>query len=305
MWYTGDENLVEWEPLLIYINGELVPEAQAKISVFDHGHLYGDGAFEGIRAYGGRIFKMWEHVDRLFKSAHHLDIQIPVDRQGLGEAILRTARANDLVDGYVRVTLTRGVGLGLDPKKIKNPNLIIISSLLALYPQEMYDNGLEVVTVSQRVPPAQALEPRIKSLGKYVGNILAKMEANRAGAGEGLMLNCEGYVAEATGDNIFLIRKGALVTPPTHAGILEGITRGTAMDLARKIGIPVFEEGMTLYDVYNADECFLTGTAAEIIPAVKVDGRLIGNGKPGPITKRLIQEFRAFVAEEGVPVGHS
>jgi branched-chain amino acid aminotransferase len=289
---------------LININGQLVPEAEAKISVFDHGLLYGDGAFEGIRAYGGRIFKLSEHVDRLFRSAHHLAIEVPVSKEELAQAILSTARANGITDGYVRLTLTRGVGLGLDPKKIKHPNLIIIASQLELYPQSMYENGLEVVTVATRIPPAQALEPRIKSLGKYVNNILAKMEANRAGAGEGLMLSCDGYVAEATGDNIFIICGGSVFTPPPHVGILEGITRATAMELARKIGIPVHERLLTLYDVYNADECFLTGTAAEFIPAVKIDGRLVGSGRPGPITKRLIAEFRALVAEEGVPIGH-
>lgn len=287
----------------IYINGELVPDSQAKVSVFDHGLLYGDGAFEGIRAYGGRVFKLREHVDRLFRSAHHLAIDVPVDRDGMQEAILRTARANGIVNGYIRVTLTRGVGLGLDPKNIRNPTLIIIASELALYPREMYETGLEVVTVALRVPPAQALEPRIKSLGKYINNILAKMEANRAGAGEGLMLSCDGYVAEATGDNVFIVCNGTLLTPPAHIGILEGITRGTVMELARKVGIPVCERLLTLYDIYNADECFLTGTAAEVIPAVKVDGRTIGSGRPGPITQRLTAEFRALVAEEGVPIG--
>ncbi|HOM80396.1 MAG TPA: branched-chain-amino-acid transaminase [Armatimonadota bacterium] len=286
----------------IYINGELVPEAEAKVSVFDHGLLYGDGAFEGIRAYGGRIFRLHEHVDRLFRSAQHLAIQVPVTRDGLAEAILRTARANNLTDGYIRVTLTRGVGLGLDPKNITNPTLVIIASQLALYPREMYENGLELVTVALRVPPAQALEPRIKSLGKYVNNILAKMEANRAGAGEGLMLSSDGYVAEATGDNIFILCKGEMFTPPAHVGILEGITRAAAMELARRLEIPVSERMLTLYDIYNADECFLTGTAAEIVPAVKVDGRLIGTGRPGPLTKRLMAEFRALVAEEGVPI---
>ena len=225
---------------------------------------------------------------------------MPVTRDGLAEAILRTARANNLRDGYIRVTLTRGVGLGLDPKKITDPTLVIIASQLALYPREMYENGLELVTVALRVPPAQALEPRIKSLGKYVNNILAKMEANRAGAGEGLMLSSDGYVAEATGDNIFILSGGEMLTPPPHVGILEGITRATAMELARKLEIPVSERMLTLYDIYNADECFLTGTAAEIVPAVKVDGRLIGTGRPGPLTKRLMAEFRALVAEEGV-----
>lgn len=288
--------------MLININGELVPEAQAKISVFDHGHLYGDGAFEGIRAYGDRVFKLYEHVDRLRRSAHYLDIAPLPDREALAQEILRTVRANEDVQ-YVRVTLTRGVGLGLDPKNIKNPQLIIIAAKLNLYPREMYENGLSVATVSVRVPPPHALEPRIKSLGKYVGNILAKLEANRMGAGEGLMLNSEGYVAEATGDNLFVIQNGALLTPPAYAGILEGITRATTMDLARKIGITVSEQQLTLFDVYNADECFLTGTAAEIIPAVKVDGRKIGPGVPGPITKRLMAEFRSLVAEEGVPIG--
>lgn len=289
--------------MLVYINGELVPEDQAKVSVFDHGLLYGDGAFEGIRVYGGRIFKLHEHVERLFRSAHHLAIEVPLDRAGLTEAVLRTARANEMVDGYIRITLTRGVGLGLDPKQIRNPTLVIIASKLSLYPKEMYENGLEIVTTFLRVPPAQALEPRIKSLGKYINNILAKMEANRAGAGEGLMLSCDGYVAEATGDNIFIVDKGSLATPPAYIGILEGITRATTMELARQIGIPVSERLLTLYDIYNADECFLTGTAAELIPAVKVDGRKIGNGRPGPITRRLMEEFKALVEREGVPIG--
>ncbi|MBI3945116.1 MAG: branched-chain-amino-acid transaminase [Armatimonadetes bacterium] len=297
--------------MLVYINGEMVPEDQAKVSVLDHGLLYGDGAFEGIRIYGDRIFKLREHVDRLFRSACHLAIPIEVGgerltREDVENAIFRTVQANPAESPgearYIRVTLTRGVGLGLDPTNIHHSTLIIIVSKLRLYPPEAYENGLEVVTVSLRIPPAQALEPRIKSLGKYVNNILAKMEANRAGAGEGLMLSCDGYVAEATGDNIFIVEKGTLATPPTHIGILEGITRSTAMGLARKVGIPVAERLMTLYDVYNADECFLTGTAAELIPAVKVDGRAIGNGRPGSITRRLIAEFRELVAEEGVPI---
>ncbi|MDH7568373.1 MAG: aminotransferase class IV, partial [Armatimonadota bacterium] len=193
-------------------------------------------------------------------------------------------------------------GLGLDPKNIKNPTLIIIADQLKLYPPKAYEEGLDMVTLALRVPPPQVLEPRIKSLGKYIGNILAKMEANRAEAGEGLMLSCDGYVAEATGDNVFIIENGALATPPAYVGILEGITRATAMELARRIGIPVAERMMTLYDIYNADECFLTGTAAEVIPVVTVDGRTIGTGKPGPVTQRLIAEFRDLVKKEGTVI---
>ena len=287
---------------VVYLNGELVPEEDARVSVYDHGLLYGDGAFEGIRVYSGKVFKLREHIVRLYRSAHAMMINLPITEEEMEQAILTALRTNGVMDGYVRITITRGVGLGLDPRVCKTPTVIIMTDRLALYPEEMYNEGLQVVTVSTRVPPAQALEPRIKSLGKYVINIQAKIEANRVGAGEGLMLNTEGYVAEGTGDNIFLVRDGKLVTPPPYAGILEGITRNVVMGLARDMGIPVEERLFTLFDVYVADECFLTGTAAEVIPVVKVDGRTIGTGRPGEMTTRLIEAFRTLTRAEGVPI---
>lgn len=285
-----------------YINGEFVPAEDAKITVYDHGLLYGDGAFEGIRIYSGKVFKLREHITRLYRSAHVLMIDLPITEEEMVQAVLTTARTNKVVDGYVRITVTRGVGLGLDPKGIKGPaTVIIMTDRLSLYPEEMYKEGLKVVTVSTRVTPAQSLEPRIKSLGKYVANIQAKIEANRVGAGEGLMLNVEGYVAEATGDNIFLVKDGKLITPPPYAGILEGITRNIVMELARNMGIKVKEKLFTLFDVYTADECFLTGTAAEIIPVAKLDDRTIGTELPGEMTNRLIEAFHALTKVEGVP----
>lgn len=286
---------------VVYINGKFVPEEDAKISVYDHGLLYGDGAFEGIRVYSRKVFKLREHIARLFRSAHALMIELPITPQELEEAILTALRTNDLTDGYIRLTISRGVGLGLDPRGVKNPTIIVMTDKLSLYPQEMYRDGLMVVTVSTRVPPAQALEPRIKSLGKYVCNIQAKLEANRVGAGEGLMLNVEGYVAEATGDNIFLVSGGKLITPPPSAGILEGITRNTVMELAEGMGIAVVEKMFTQFDVYIADECFLTGTAAEVIPVSVVDGRTIGSGKPGEMTKKLMAAYHELTRTTGVP----
>ncbi len=287
---------------VVYLNGELVPEPEAKVTVYDHGLLYGDGVFEGIRAYSGKVFKLSEHIARLHQSAHALMINLPMTQEEMEQAVLKTLRANEISDGYVRITITRGVGLGLDPRGVTNPTVIIITDKLALYPEEMYRDGLHVVTVSTRVTPAQSLEPRIKSLGKYIVNIQAKIEANRVGAGEGLMLNTEGYVAEGTGDNIFIVKDGSILTPPPYVGILEGITRNTVMDLARGMGILVEEELLTLFDVYTAEECFLTGTAAEVIPVVKVDGRTIRTGQPGEITKRLMESFRALTRTEGVPI---
>ena len=287
---------------VVYINGEHVPVEDATVTVYDHGLLYGDGAFEGIRAYSGRVWKLREHITRLFRSAHALMIDLPITEEEMIEAVLATLRANGLKDAYIRITITRGKGLGLDPRGVKNPTVIIMTDKLSLYPEEMYRDGLKVVTVSTRVCPPQALEPRIKSLGKYVANIQAKLEANRAGAGEGLMLNIQGYVAEATGDNIFIIRNGEIVTPPPSAGILEGVTRNTVIEIIRDMGIKVEETFFTLFDVYTCDECFLTGTAAEVIPAVKVDGRAIGSGKPGEMTIKLMKAFHVLTQTEGVPI---
>lgn len=287
---------------VVYINGELVPQEEAKVSVYDHGLLYGDGAFEGIRMYSGKIFKLREHIVRLYRSAHAMMIGLPITLDEMEQIVLDLCRKNEVVDGYVRITITRGIGLGLDPRGVKNPTVIIMTDKLSLYPEEMYQEGLSVVTVSTRITPAQSLEPRIKSLGKYVANIQAKIEANRSGAGEGLMLNTEGYVAEGTGDNVFIVNRGMLITPPTYVGILEGITRNTVMGLARDMGIPVEETLFTQFDVYTADECFLTGTAAEVIPVVKVDGRAIGTGLPGEMTKRLIDAYRTLTKTEGVAI---
>ena len=288
---------------VVYINGEHVPMEDAKITVYDHGLLYGDGAFEGIRVYSGRVWKLHEHITRLYRSAHSLMIDLPISESEMIEAVLSTLRANRIKDGYIRITITRGVGLGLDPRACQgDATVIIMTDRLSLYPKEMYSVGLEVVTVSTRVCPPQALEPRIKSLGKYVANIQAKIEANRVGAGEGLMLNLQGYVAEATGDNIFIVKDGAIATPPTYAGILEGITRNTVIDLAHEMDMDVEERLFTLFDVYTCDESFLTGTAAEVIPMVKLDGRRIGDGRPGPITERLTEAFHRLTSTEGVPI---
>ena len=286
----------------VYLNGKFVPANEAVVSVYDHGFLYGDGVFEGIRVYGGRVFKLKEHIARLYTSAKAIAMEIPMEQEQFIENVLQVVRMNEVVDGYIRITISRGVGLGLDPRVCKKPTIVITTDTLSLYPEEMYRNGLEVTTVSTRVPSPQSIEPRIKSLGKYICNIMAKIEANRVNAGEGLMLNMEGYVAEATGDNIFIIKDGRIYTPPSSAGILEGITRNTVIGLAKESGYEVTEKMMTLFDVYTADECFLTGTAAEVIPAVNVDGRRIGDGKPGEITNKLIMAFRALTKAEGIPV---
>ena len=286
----------------VSMNGVLTPKDEARIPFYDHGLLYGDGLFEGIRVYGGRVFKLDEHVARLYYSAKALNIVLPAPPSATRETILETVRANGHRDGYVRVTATRGTGLGLDPKHIKGEaNVYISCEQLALYPPEMYENGLIVATVSTRLPSPDVIDPRVKCTGKYVNNIMAKAEANRYGAGEGLMLTREGYVGEATGDNIFVIRDGVLMTPPASLGILQGITRDTVITLAQEAGYTVTEPLMTQYDVYNADEVFLTGTAAEVIPAVQFDGRAIGDGKPGPITRQLIAAFREHTRTTGVP----
>ncbi len=285
----------------VSLNGTLTPKEEAKLPFYDHGLLYGDGLFEGIRVYGGRVFKLDEHVARLYYSARALNIVVTETPDTMRQTILETVRANGHRDGYIRVTVTRGTGLGLDPKHIKgDANVYISCEQLALYPPEMYENGLVVATVSTRLPSPDVIDPRVKCTGKYINNIMAKAEANRQGAGEGLMLTREGYVGEATGDNIFLIKNGALTTPPASIGILQGITRDTVMTLARERGYAVTEPLMTQYDVYNADEVFLTGTAAEVIPAVQFDGRLIGDGKPGPITRELIAAFREHTRTTGV-----
>jgi len=284
----------------VFLNGEFVPSEKAHVSIYDHGFLYGDGAFEGIRAYNGRAFKLKEHIDRLYNCLKNLWIDMPYGREQFISNVEMLLEMNAVTDGYIRVTVSRGVALGLDPKNIHGePTVVISTDKLALYPKSMYETGLEVVTVATRVANPQVLEPRIKSLGKYVANIQAKIEANHVGAGEGLMLTEDGYVAECTGDNIFFVRKGLVHTPAAFLGILEGITRGTVMDLLGEMGITVVEGTYTRFDLYTADESFLTGTAAEVIPMVKLDDRLINDGKPGPITRKLIDAFHGYVKKQG------
>src|SRR5208283_163793 len=268
----------------IYIDGKYFSERDAKISVFDHGLLYGDGIFEGIRAYNGRVFKLKEHLDRLFFSAKSILLQIPLSHAGLMAAVIETCRRNRLRDGYIRLVVTRGPGtLGLNPNRCKDPSVIIIAGKIQLYPPELYQKGMEIITVPTVRNLHSALNPAIKSLN-YLNNIMAKIAANNAGCEEAIMLNAEGFVSECTGDNIFIVAGGQLLTPPLAAGALHGITRQVVMELAGESGIKIAEPNLTRYDLFNADECFLTGTGAEIVPIVKVDGRVIGNGKPGPLT---------------------
>lgn len=281
----------------VYINGELFDKSDAKISVYDHGLLYGDGVFEGIRIYHGKVFRLREHLDRLYESARAIHLQIPISLQQLTDDVLRTVAVNNKQDGYIRLIVTRGAGsLGLDPRKTSDPQIIIIVDDISLYPVELYENGMEIVTVATIRSHPNTVNPRIKSLN-YLNNILAKIEAIQAGCLEALMLNHRGEVAECTGDNIFLVKRGILKTPPSDAGILEGITRNVVLELARECDIPARETTLTRHDVYTADECFLTGTAAEIIPVVKCDSRLIGTGKPGPITRRLREQFQQLVRQ--------
>ncbi len=286
----------------IYIDGKFYDRENAKISVFDHGLLYGDGVFEGIRAYNGKVFKLTEHLKRLFHSARAITLQIPLKIEELEIAVLQTLKENELKDAYIRLVVTRGEGdLGLDPRKCPTPCIFIIAGKITLYPDELYVKGLDLVTVATKRNISEALNPCIKSLN-YLNNIMAKIEANRAHAPEAIMLNKDGYVAECTGDNIFIVINRKLITPPCWAGALDGITRGTVMDLAKNLKIEVREELFTPYNIYTADEVFLTGTAAEVIPVTKVDDRIIGDGKPGPITKNLIQEFRALTQKTGTPI---
>jgi len=277
--------------LKVYISGKLYDKEDAKISVYDHGLLYGDGVFEGMRSYGGKVFRLKEHIARLYNSAKAIWLEIPIAREAMAQAVNDTLRANAIQDGYVRLVVTRGAGtLGLDPNRTSHPQVIVITDYISLYPQEYYDNGLEIISVSTIRNHPNALNPRIKSLN-YLNNILAKIEGLQAGCIEALMLNHKGEVAECTGDNIFVVIRGQLLTPPTDAGILEGITRDAVIELGRQAGLTVRETALTKHDVYTAEECFLTGSAAEVIPVVKVDSRTIGSGKPGPITRDLITRF--------------
>ena len=275
----------------VWINGTLYDKQDAKVSVYDHGLLYGDGVFEGLRSYGGKVFRLDEHLSRLWNSAKAILLEIPKSRADMARAVNDTLAANGISDGYIRLVVTRGAGtLGLDPNRTANPQVIIITDHIAVYPEELYRNGLEIITASTLRNHPQALNPRIKSLN-YLNNILAKIECLQAGCMEALMLNHKGEVAECTADNIFLVRGGVLLTPPTDAGVLEGITREAVIQLARQGGLEVREVSLTRHDVYIADECFLTGTAVEVIAVVKVDNRTIGSGTPGPVTRDLKERF--------------
>jgi branched-chain amino acid aminotransferase len=283
--------------LQININGKYYDKENAKISVYDHGLLYGDGIFEGMRSYGGKVFRLPEHLDRLWASAKAIWLTIPISREEMARAVNDTLAANGIKDGYIRLIVTRGAGaLGLDPNRCSDPQVIVIADHIQLYPREMYERGLEIITASTIRNHSAALSPRIKSLN-YLNNIMAKIEGLQAGCVEALMLNAKGEVAECTGDNIFIVRKGVLMTPPIDAGILEGITRDAVIELAGEDGIEVQQIPLTRHDIFIAEECFLTGSAAEVIPVVKLDSRVIGDGNPGPVTRRLTERFHKLTRE--------
>lgn len=285
--------------LKIFLNGKIVPANEATISIFDHGLLYGDGVFEGIRSYGGHVFRLDQHLQRLEESARAIRLQLPMTREEFVTATYDTLKANNIVDGYIRLVVTRGVGtLGLSPNRTECPSVFIIASQIELYPKELYENGMAIISGSVIRNHPNAVSPRIKSLN-YLNNILAKIEALDAGVYEALMYNHQGYVAECTGDNVFLVRDGHVQTPSMTAGVLEGITRNAVIELVAQRNLPFREMELTRHDVYIADECFLTGTAAEVIPVTKIDGRLIGTGQPGPITRQLIADFKKLVNSEG------
>ena len=286
----------------VHIDGKFLPKEDAKISVFDHGFLYGDGIFEGIRLYAGNVFRLDEHLERLEMSAKAICLNLPWSRQEISDIVCESCRRNNLTDGYIRLVISRGVGdLGLSPRNCPRPSIICIADKINLYPAALYTEGMRIITSpTRRISPA-ALPPMIKSLN-YLNNILAKIEAQQHGFHECLMLNEQGFVAECTGDNIFLVHKGRLLTPASHAGALIGITRQVSMEIARELGLEVVETNLTRYDVWNAEECFLTGTAAEVIPVIEVDARVIGTGKPGPITGRILEAFRRKAASEGTRI---
>ena len=284
----------------IYLNDKLVNKEDAMVSVFDHGLLYGDGVFEGIRSYNGLVFKLKEHLDRLYESAHTLMLEIPMKPAALEKAVIQTLQANGLLDAYIRLVVTRGVGdLGLDPRKCKKATLFIIADKISLYPKEFYEKGLAIATVATARNHPEALNPQLKTLN-YLNNILAKIEATNAGVNEALLLNSQGYVTECTGENIFYVKKNRIVTPPPYVGILKGITRDCVMRLSHGLDLSVREDVFTRHDLYTADEVFLTGTAAEIVPVVKIDNRMIGEGRPGKATVKLMNEFKKLTSKEGV-----
>ncbi len=285
----------------VYLSGKLVEKKDAKVSVFDHGLLYGDGVFEGIRSYSCLVFKLKEHIDRLFESAQSICLNIPLNRKEFPDAIINTLKANRLKDAYIRVVVSRGEGdLGLDPRKCKgNETVIIITDKISLYPKELYEKGMSIITVPTIRNIPEALNPRIKSLN-YLNNILAKIEAINSGYQEALMLNHLGYVAECTGDNIFVVKEGKIYTPPHYMGALKGITRDEVLKIAKHLKVPAYEKILTRHELYTGSECFLTGTAAEIVPVVEIDGRKIGAGKPGGVTKTIMKEFRKVTGKDGV-----
>ncbi|MDG5470144.1 branched-chain-amino-acid transaminase [Jeotgalibacillus sp. ET6] len=290
---------------LIFLNGEYVTKENAKVSVYDHGFLYGDGVFEGIRSYNDNVFRLDEHLVRLYDSAKSILLEIPYTKEEMTEIVLQTLRKNNLSNAYIRLVVSRGIGnLGLDPFSCKVPNVIVIAESLSLFPKELYDSGIEIVTVASRRNRSDVLSPKVKSLN-YLNNILVKIEAGLAGVPEALMLNDQGYVAEGSADNIFIIRDKKILTPPGYVGALEGITRNAIIEMAREKGYTMEEAVFTRHDVYVADEVFLTGTAAEVIAVVKVDGRSIGEGVPGKITNELLQSFRDLVVKDGVKVHNS
>ena len=289
----------------IYLNGKLVPKEEAKVSVFDHGFLYGDGVFEGIRVYEANIFRLKEHIDRLYESAKSIAMIIPLSPEEMTQATIDTVAANSKRNAYIRLIVSRGPGdLGIDPSKCGRPTVVIIVTSIALYPPEFYEKGISIVTTSVRRIPLQCLDPRIKSLN-YLNNILAVIEAKKAGAPEGVMLNLQGRVAECTADNIFIMKNGRLKTPPELEGALGGITRNAVIDMARNADIPYTEARLGLHDLYNSDECFLTGTGAEVMPVSSVDGRQVGNGLPGRTTQRLLGALRDLRVRDGVKVEYT
>lgn len=288
--------------MMVFVNGKFVPKEEAVVSVFDHGFLYGDGVFEGIRAYNGKVFRLDRHIQRLYESAKHIMLTIPYSPEKMEQAVIGAVRENKLRDAYIRVVVSRGSGdLGLDPRNCPESQVVIIADKISLYSREKYLQGLRVVTVPTRRNICDALDPKIKSLN-YLNNILVKIEANQAGVMEALMLDHNGFITEGSGDNVFIYHREKLKTPPGYLGILEGVTREVVMEIARRDKIPVQEVPFTRHDVYVCDECFLTGTAAEIIPVVEVDGRVIGNGSPGPVTERLMKLFREIASSEGAEV---
>ncbi len=286
----------------VYINGEFFPKEEAKISVFDHGFLYGDGIFEGIRAYEGRVFRLKQHIDRLYDGAKGIMLDIPITKEEMADVVLETLRRNGQKDAYIRLVVSRGIGdLGLDPRKCIGASIVCITDSIVLYPDKMYEEGLEIITAATRRNPAEGVNPQMKSLN-YLNNIMARIEANLAGVPEALVLNTDDYVAECTGDNIFIVKNGVIITPPPYVGILVGISRGAIIEIAQKLGIKTEEKVFTRFEVFTADECFLSGTAAEAIPVVKVDGRMIGDGKPGQVTKKILTAFKELVKTEGVEI---